>query len=51
MTYLDAVLHYCEENKLEPESASKMINGKLLQNIQEEAESLHLIAPVAKLPI
>ena len=51
MTYIDAVLHYCEENKLEPESAGKMINGKLLQNIQEEAENLHLIAPVAKLPI
>ena len=51
MTYLDAVLHYCEENKLEPESAGKMINGKLLQNIQEEAEDLHLITSSAKLPI
>jgi hypothetical protein len=51
MTYIDAVLHYCEEHKLEPEMAGKMINGKLKQNIQEEAEDLHLIAPVAKLPI
>jgi len=51
MTYIDAVLHYCEENKLEPESAGKMINGKLLQNIQEEAEDLHLITSSAKLPI
>ncbi len=51
MTYIDAVLHYCDENKLEPESAGKMINGKLLQNIQEEAEDLHLITSSAKLPI
>tara|TARA_B100000809_G_scaffold154629_1_gene151940 strand:+ start:403 stop:627 length:225 start_codon:yes stop_codon:yes gene_type:complete len=51
MTYIDAVLHYCEENKLEPELAGKMINGKLKQNIQEEAEDLHLIASSAKLPI
>ena len=51
MTYIDAVLHYCEENKLEPETACKMINGKLLQNIQEEAENLHLITSSAKLPI
>tara|TARA_B100001250_G_C19805404_1_gene793070 strand:- start:128 stop:352 length:225 start_codon:yes stop_codon:yes gene_type:complete len=51
MTYIDAVLHYCEENKLEPETAGKMINGKLLQNIQEEAENLHLITSSAKLPI
>ena len=51
MTYIDAVIHYCEENKLEPEMAGKMINGKLKQNIQEEAENLHLIASTAKLPI
>ena len=51
MTYIDAVLHYCEENKLEPELAGKMINGKLKQNIQEEAEDLHLITSSAKLPI
>ena len=51
MTYIDAVLHYCDENKLEPESAGKMVNGKLLQNIQEEAENLHLITSSAKLPI
>jgi hypothetical protein len=31
--------------------AGKMINGKLKQNIQEEAEDLHLIASSAKLPI
>ena len=51
MTYIDAVLHYCEENKLKPELAGKMINEKLKQNIQEEAEDLHLIASSAKLPI
>ena len=51
MTYIDAVLHYCEENKLEPEIAGKMISGKLKQNIQEEAENLHLITSSAKLPI
>jgi hypothetical protein len=51
MTYIDAVLHYCDENKLEPESAGKMIGGKLLQNIQQEAEDLHLITSSAKLPI
>ena len=51
MTYIDAVMHYCEENKLEPETAGKMIGGKLKQNIQEEAEDLHLIERTSKLPI
>ena len=51
MTYIDAVMHYCEENKLEPETAGKMIGGKLKQNIQEEAEDLHLIQRTSKLPL
>ena len=51
MTYIDAVMHYCDENKLEPETAGKMIGGKLKQNIQDEAENLHLIQRTSKLPI
>ena len=51
MTYLDAIMHYCEENKLEPETAGKMIGGKLKQNIHDEAEDLHLIERTSKLPI
>ena len=51
MTYIDAVMHYCEENKLEPETAGKMIGGKLKQNIQDEAEDLHPIQRTSKLPL
>ena len=51
MTYIDAIMHYCEENKLEPETAGKMVGGKLKQNVQDEAEDLHLIPRTSKLPI
>jgi len=51
MTYIDAIMFYCEENKLEPETAGKMVGGKLKQNVQEEAENLHLIPKTSKLPI
>ena len=51
MTYIDAVLHYCEENKLEPETAGQLVGGKLKAQIQEEAEDLHLIQKTSKLPI
>ena len=51
MSYIDAVMYYCEENKLEPETAGKMIGGKQKQNIQDEAENLHLIQRTSKLPI
>ena len=29
MTYMDAVLFYCEQNGMEPETAGGLINGKL----------------------
>ena len=51
ISYIDAVMYYCEENKLEPETAGKMIGGKLKQNIQDEAEDLHLIQRTSKLPL
>ena len=51
MTYIDAVLHYCEENKLEPETAGQLVGGKLKQKIQEEAEGLNLIQKTSRLPI
>jgi hypothetical protein len=51
MTYIDAVVHYCDVNKVEPEIAGKMVGGKLKQNIQDEAENLHLIPRTSKLPI
>jgi hypothetical protein len=51
MTYIDAIMHYCEENKLEPETAGKMVIGKLKQNVQDEAEDLHLIPKTSKLPL
>ena len=51
MSYIDAVIHYCEENKLEPETAGQMVGGKLKQRIQDEAEQLNLIQKTSKLPI
>ena len=29
MSYMDAVLYYCESNNMEPETAGSLINGKL----------------------
>jgi len=31
MSYMDAVLYYCESNNMEPETAGGLINGKLKQ--------------------
>ena len=51
MTYIDAIVEYCEEYKMEPEVAGHLVGGKLKQQVQEEAEDLHLIKKTARLPI
>ena len=52
MTYIDAIIEYCDENKMEPEVAGNLVGkGKLKQKIKEEAENLHLIKRTARLPI
>ena len=51
MSYMDAVLYYCELNNMEPETAGSLINGKLKQKIREEAEKLNFLPKTARLPI
>jgi len=51
MSYMDAVLFYCESNSMEPETAGSLINGKLKQKIREEAENLNFLPKTARLPI
>ena len=51
LSYMDAVLHYCDLNGMEPETAAQLINGKLKVQIREEAEELNFLPKTAKLPI
>ena len=51
MSYMDAVLFYCEKNGMEPETAGSLINGKLKQKIREEAEELNFLPKTARLPV
>ena len=51
MSYMDAVLYYCELNNMEPETAGSLINGKLKQRIREEAEELNFLPKTARLRI
>ena len=51
LSYIDAVLHYCDQNGMEPETAAQLINGKLKAQIREEAEELNFLPKTAKLPI
>lgn len=53
VSYMDAVLLYCEETGLEVELAAKLVQGSLKSKIKIEAEALHFLpkSNTAKLPI
>ena len=53
VTYIDAVIMYCENTGFEIESAAKLISGVLKSKIQNEAETLHFLqkSSTSKLPI
>lgn len=53
LTYFDAVMHYCESNNIEVETAASLIkqSAVLKAKIQLEAENLNLVRKSARLPI
>lgn len=50
--YMDAVLHFCEKNNIEVETAASIIrsNLKIKSKLQLEAENLNYLPKSAKLP-
>jgi len=51
--YFEAVIYYCEKNKLEVEVAAALIkqNPTLKAKIQLEAEDLNMIKKTTRLPV
>lgn len=53
LTYMDAIVYYCERNEVEIETAAAMIKGnfRIKSQIQQEGEQLHFLPKTAKLPV
>lgn len=53
MSYMDAIIQYCESTGLEVELASKLVSGALKAKIKIEAEELNFLAKsnTNKLPV
>ena len=53
ITYMDAILWYCEENQIEVESVGRLISKALKEKIQVEASKANLIKieQTGKLPV
>jgi len=43
ISYMDAILWYCEENEIEVETAAKLINSKIKDTIAYEASKLNMM--------
>jgi hypothetical protein len=53
MSYIDAIIHFCEQNSIELESVPKLISKPLKEKIKYEAMELNFLkrSSRAKLPI
>lgn len=52
ISYMDAVLHYCEENNIEIETGAKLVNSIIKKKIEAEAADLNCLKEKsAKLPV
>ena len=53
ITYMDAIIWYCEQNQIEVESVGRLISKALKEKIQVEASKANLIKveQTGKLPI
>ena len=51
MSYIDAVVWYCDENDIETETVNKFISKTLKEKIESEARDLNYLPKVGKLPV
>ena len=52
MSYMDAIIAYCEKNEIDPANTRSMINKTLKEKIAYEAQGLNMLKEkTAKLPI
>lgn len=51
ISYMDAVINYCNEKEIDIESIGPLINQKLKEKIQVEAEQANMIKPRGHLPV
>jgi KaiC/GvpD/RAD55 family RecA-like ATPase len=51
MTYMDAVLKYCEENYLEPQDIAKLVNKSLKDKIEMDFRELNYLPKQAQLDV
>lgn len=49
ITYIDAILEYCEKNEIDPKEISSLINQNLKEKLEMEYENLNYLPKKARL--
>jgi hypothetical protein len=48
MSYIDAIIHYCDTNDIELETVSKLISKPLKEKLKHEAQQLNYMKKTSK---
>ena len=51
ISYMDALVDYCNKNQIEPEQIKPLITKSLKQKVEVDARNLNFLPKVATLPI
>ena len=51
ISYMDAILRYCEENELDPGTVAPMLTKALKDKVTIEAQNLNYIPKTGQLPV
>ena len=51
LTHMEAILYYCEQNLIEPDTINKWIDRSLKEKLQADAEALHYLPKTSSLPV
>jgi hypothetical protein len=51
ISYMDAILRYCEENELDPDTVAPMLTKALKDKVTIEAQNLNYIPKTGQLPL
>ena len=51
ISYMDAILRYCEENEIDPSTVAPMLTKALKDKVTIEAQNLNYIPKTGQLPI
>lgn len=51
LSYVDAIVHWCEKNQMEVETAAKLVSPLIKEKMLVECQDLNIIKRGARLPI